>query len=112
MRQAITTKYLGPTNSKGGRIKAEAEAGSVTIPYPYELSTENAHLLAAAELAQQLGWYRNLDRLRLHDQRQARILHNQKAQTLSPVRWAPFPQQHLSSKNALCGGTMSATSVG
>jgi hypothetical protein len=30
MRQAITTKYIGPTNNHGARIKAQASAGSVT----------------------------------------------------------------------------------
>ena len=35
--QAIQTKYIGPTNTKGARIKAFCAAGSITIPYNYEL---------------------------------------------------------------------------
>ena len=36
---AILTKYLGPTDHKGARIKAWSVGGrSVTIPYPHELS--------------------------------------------------------------------------
>lgn len=31
--QAITSKYLGPTNTKGSRIKAECTAGSITMGY-------------------------------------------------------------------------------
>jgi hypothetical protein len=31
--QAIQTKYLGPTNTKGSRIKAWCERGSVTVDY-------------------------------------------------------------------------------
>ena len=41
-RQSITTKYLPPTNSRGSRIKATCEAGSVTIPYAYERSVAGA----------------------------------------------------------------------
>ncbi|MEZ2409844.1 hypothetical protein AB6806_23920 [Bosea sp. RCC_152_1] len=56
MRQAIVTKYLGPTNSRGSRIKATASAGSVTIPYSYDLRTEDAHAKAAKVLARKMGW--------------------------------------------------------
>lgn len=54
--QAIETRYLGPTNTKGSRIKATAWAGSVTIPLDYGVSTEMAHWLAAAALQEKLGW--------------------------------------------------------
>jgi hypothetical protein len=46
----IRTKYLGPTNTRGARIKAWAGDRSVTIPYPYELNVEDAHAEAAAKL--------------------------------------------------------------
>ncbi|TXH40544.1 MAG: hypothetical protein E6Q97_39425 [Desulfurellales bacterium] len=55
--QAIQTRYLGPTNSRGSRIKAWCDRGSITIPYPHHLSrgecrTEeaksNARLIADA----------------------------------------------------------------
>jgi len=36
--QAIITKYLPATNTRGSRIKASCERGSVTISYPYELA--------------------------------------------------------------------------
>lgn len=56
-RQAIVTKYLGPTDSRGARIQAKSESGkSVSIPYPYELSTSAGHALAAKTLADKLGW--------------------------------------------------------
>ena len=54
--QAIETRYLGPTNTKGSRIKATAAAGSVTVPYDYALSTEEAHAIAAYTLVTKLGW--------------------------------------------------------
>lgn len=54
--QAIETRYLGPTNTKGGRIKATAAAGSVTVPYAHELSTADAHKAAALTLIDKMGW--------------------------------------------------------
>jgi hypothetical protein len=54
--QAIETRYLCPTNTKGGRIKATAAAGSVTVPYDYALSTEEAHAIAAYTLIHKFGW--------------------------------------------------------
>ncbi len=55
--QAIITKYIAPSNTKGGRIKATAAAGSVTIPYPHEVSgIEGSHAVAALALANKMGW--------------------------------------------------------
>lgn len=56
LRQAITTRYLGPTNHHGARIKATAQAGSVTVPYDHELNPEGAHAKAAMALADKWGW--------------------------------------------------------
>lgn len=57
MKQCITTKYIGPTDTKGARIKATTGNGkhSSTIAYPHEDSC-NAHALAALDLARKLGW--------------------------------------------------------
>jgi hypothetical protein len=54
--QAIITKYIGPTNTKGARIKATASAGSVTIGYPHELERDERHALAAKKLCEKFGW--------------------------------------------------------
>lgn len=63
MRQSITTKYLGPTNNNGSRIKATARKRSnmgpemsLTIPLDYRLQSEAAHTKAAKELAEKLDW--------------------------------------------------------
>jgi len=56
MRQAITTKFLGPTNSRGARVKAVAEAGSVTVNWDYSLGIEGNHTSAAKALAAKLEW--------------------------------------------------------
>ena len=54
--QAILTKYLGPTNNKGSRIKASCDAGSINIPYPYEFDIADAHKFAARQLTEKLKW--------------------------------------------------------
>jgi hypothetical protein len=60
--QAIMTKYMGATNSRGSRIKAWTESGhSVTVPYPHEKHQgAEAHSVAAIALVQKLGWYGDL----------------------------------------------------
>lgn len=57
IRQAITTKFLGPTNFRGSRIKASAAAGSITIDKPYALNVEQGHAFAASKLAEKFGWH-------------------------------------------------------
>lgn len=56
VRSAIVTKYLGPTNTKGGRIKATTDNGrySVTIDYPHE--SRYPHADAALALCWKMGW--------------------------------------------------------
>lgn len=55
MRQAIITKYLGPTNTKGSRVKASCEAGSVTVAWDHELDVESNHRKAARQLQLKLN---------------------------------------------------------
>ena len=54
--QAIQTKFLPATNTRGSRIKATCAAGSITIGYPHELSGQAVHRAAAEALAAKLGW--------------------------------------------------------
>lgn len=54
--QAIETRYLGPTNTKSGRIKAAAWAGSITVPYDHALNSEDNHRAAAMALVAKLQW--------------------------------------------------------
>ena len=54
--QAIVTKYIGPTNTKGARIKATAMAGSVTISYDYANDHEWPFRKAAQALCDKFGW--------------------------------------------------------
>lgn len=54
--QAIVTKFIGPTNTLGARIKAKASAGSVTMPWDHSFSIEANHAKAAQTLADKLEW--------------------------------------------------------
>lgn len=56
MPQAIVTKYIGPTNNRGSRVKASCDAGSVTISWDHELDTAGNHRQAALALAAKLDW--------------------------------------------------------
>lgn len=61
MRQAIMTKYLGPTNTMGARVRATAGAGSVTVAWDHGLSVEKNHDRAAKALAKKFGWTGRLE---------------------------------------------------
>ncbi len=55
--QAITTKYLSPTNTKGARIRATSASGiSKTVAYDHALDAEGNHLAAARYLVAYLNW--------------------------------------------------------
>jgi hypothetical protein len=56
MRQAITTRYIGPTNHRGSRIKASCERGNVTVAYDHAMGVEDNHRAAAKVLLAKLGW--------------------------------------------------------
>lgn len=54
--QAIHTKYFGPSNVRGSRIKAQCDAGSLTVGYDHALDVEGNHAAAAEALRKKLGW--------------------------------------------------------
>lgn len=55
-RQAVTTKYLGPTNHRGSRIKATAQAGSITIAWDDGLNVRDNHERAACAFLEKMEW--------------------------------------------------------
>lgn len=59
--QAIQTKYLGPTNHRGARLKASCQARTIVVGWDYALGITDNHEHAAMELAQRLGWTANTD---------------------------------------------------
>ena len=56
MYQAIVTKYHGPTNTRGSRISATAEAGRISLSYDHALNWTDNHVAAARKLADRMGW--------------------------------------------------------
>lgn len=55
--QAITTKYVGPSNTKPGRIIATTASGlRLSVNYPHDLTTDDAHRMVAQKLADKYGW--------------------------------------------------------
>ena len=55
--QAITTKFIGPTNSLGPRIKATSGGGhTLTVPVDDTVIVRLSHAKAALQLARKLGW--------------------------------------------------------
>ena len=49
-RQAIVTRYVGPTNTKPSRIRASCDRASITISMPYEHSGADSHAVAVRAL--------------------------------------------------------------
>ena len=48
-RAIIKTRYAGPSNYRGARISVQSIWGNSSIPYPYELSGIDRHILALRE---------------------------------------------------------------
>ena len=59
-RQAITTKFLAPTNCRGARVKATCEGGSITLDWDYALNTDQNHVVACEALQAKMGWQGSL----------------------------------------------------
>lgn len=55
-RQAIVTRYIGPSNVRGSRIKATCAAKSITRGYDSALNVDENHEAVALELQNLLGW--------------------------------------------------------
>jgi len=54
--QAIVTKYLGPTNCRGGRVVAWCEAGRIVVGWNHAIGIPENHEGAARALVKKLGW--------------------------------------------------------
>lgn len=52
----ITTRYSGPTNTRGSRITAKGHSRQLTVPYDYNLTATGNHEAAALALAKVLGY--------------------------------------------------------
>lgn len=58
MMKAIRTRYLGPTNYRGSRIKADdGDGNTITVGYPHDKGPgAEAHAVAAVALCRKMGW--------------------------------------------------------
>jgi hypothetical protein len=56
MSQAIVTKYHGPGNVRGSRVKATASAGAITLGWDDALGDDANHAAAALALCETFGW--------------------------------------------------------
>ena len=56
--QAIQTKFLGPTNTRGSRVKATCWLKSVTIAWDHALNVEDNHKAAIDALVMSLNYDR------------------------------------------------------
>ena len=54
--QAIQTKFIPCTNFHPSRVKARAEAGSITLEWDHALDVEENHEKAAKALQEKLCW--------------------------------------------------------
>jgi hypothetical protein len=54
--QAITVKYLGPTDTKDARYSAKCDAGSIIVGYDHGLNTTDNVKAAVKALCDKLGW--------------------------------------------------------
>ena len=55
--KAIKTKFLGPTNTKGSRIKATDEGGnSIIKSWCHKSNSDDNHRSAAYALCIKMGW--------------------------------------------------------
>jgi hypothetical protein len=55
-RQAIQTKYCGPTNSRGSRVRVWCQARTRYIPWDHGHNPDENHYQAALALAKELNW--------------------------------------------------------
>ena len=53
MYRAVTTRYAGPTNSRGARVIARSVAGTKAIAWNYALSPYQNHDAAALSVARE-----------------------------------------------------------
>ena len=56
IRQAIRTRYHGPTDTKGSRISAKCAARTLYVSYDSALNSEENHAAACAALVKAMGW--------------------------------------------------------
>jgi len=59
MSQAIITKFIPATKTRGARIKVTGFSGSIIVNWDHAFSVAENHALAANELIKKRGWERS-----------------------------------------------------
>ena len=55
--KAIRTRFIGPSNVKGARVKADdGDGNTVTLSYDYALGADKTHKLACDALCAKMQW--------------------------------------------------------
>lgn len=54
--QAIRTRYHGATDSKGSRISAKCEAGTIYVSWDHGLDVQQNHVAAATAMRNKMKW--------------------------------------------------------
>lgn len=58
MAKSIFTKYIGPTDHRGSRVKAaDRDGNSIIISYDVSVSSDEAHDKAFLALINKMGWH-------------------------------------------------------
>lgn len=57
--QAITTRFIGATNTRGTHIRAHCKGGSIRMPYEHGWDLDRNHREAAQLLIAKLKWRRD-----------------------------------------------------
>lgn len=55
-KQAIVTRYHGPTDTRGTRVTASAAGGKATVAWDHALTPEQNHAEAAKLLCEKFDW--------------------------------------------------------
>ena len=55
--QAILTKYIGPGNVRGSRIKVTAQAGTIYVAWDDAKGHHDNHDAAAKVFIRKMGWF-------------------------------------------------------
>lgn len=61
MAQVITTKFVGPTNTKGSRVSVKSWVKNKVVAWDHALNSEENHSFAVAKLLQELNKQRKED---------------------------------------------------
>lgn len=57
--QAVVTRYVGPTNTRGSRVSVRCDAARMLVPWQCDLGSEENHATAILRMLLRLDWCGN-----------------------------------------------------